>query len=26
VASHMPGRYRYFSLLHGRVVETEGQG
>ena len=26
VASHMPGRYRYFSLLHGRTVETEGQG
>lgn len=26
VASHMPGRYRYFSLLHGRVVDTEGQG
>jgi len=26
VASHMPGRYRYFSLLHGRILETEGQG
>ena len=26
VASHMPGRYRYFSLLHGHVVETDGQG
>jgi hypothetical protein len=26
VASHMPGRYRYFSLLHRRIVETEGQG
>ena len=26
VASHMPGRYRYFSLLHGRIVDTDGQG
>ena len=26
VASHMPARYRYFSLLHGRMVQTDGQG
>ena len=26
VSSHMPGRYRYFSLLHGRVVGSEERG
>ncbi len=26
VASHMPGRYRYYSLRHRRVVKAEGKG
>ena len=26
VTSHMPGRWRYHSLLHGRVVGSQGQG
>jgi hypothetical protein len=26
VTSHMPGRYRYFSLLHGRDVGHGGKG
>ncbi len=26
VGSHMPGRYRHFSLLHGRVLEEQDDG
>ncbi len=26
VVSHMPGRYRYYSLLHGRVVGEQESG
>ena len=26
VASHMPGRYRYYSVLHGRVVGDQDAG
>ncbi len=26
VTSHMPGRYRYYSLRHGRVVKTGERG
>jgi hypothetical protein len=26
VVSHMPGRYRYYSLLHGRVVGQQEAG
>jgi hypothetical protein len=26
VVSHLPGRYRYYSLLHGRVVGTQELG
>ena len=26
VSSHMPGRYRYYSLLHGRDVGHGGKG
>jgi hypothetical protein len=26
VSSHMPGRWRYYSLLHGRVVGPRDQG
>jgi hypothetical protein len=26
VTSHMPGRYRYYSLLHGRDVGNGGKG
>ena len=26
VTSHMPGRYRYYSLLHGRSVGHGGNG
>ena len=26
VVSHMPGRWRYHSLLHGRVVGPEDKG
>ena len=26
VVSHMPGRYRYYSLRHGRVVSTDSKG
>lgn len=26
VASHMPGRYRYYSLLHGRVIGASESG
>ena len=26
VVSHMPGRYRYYSLIHGRPIGTEERG
>jgi xanthine/uracil/vitamin C permease (AzgA family) len=26
VTSHMPGRYRYYSLLHGRAIGHGGNG
>ena len=25
IGSHMPGRWRHFSLIHGKVVEPEGR-
>ncbi len=26
VTSHMPGRYRYYSLLHGRSIGHDAKG